>query len=78
MARILTFSVPKEEDSLLEWLDKKSEESGLDKSNLVRRGLRLLMEQEIRDAQQLDRIETKQEQILADLAVLKGRGTDNE
>ncbi len=74
MARILTFSVPKEEDSLLEWLDKKSEESGLDKSNLVRRGLRLLMEQEIRDAKQLDRIEATQEQILADLAILKRRG----
>lgn len=73
MARILTFSVPKEEDSLLEWLDKKSEESGLDKSNLVRRGLRLLMEQEIRDAKQLDRIEARQEQILEILEGMEGK-----
>mgnify|MGYP001568892408 CR=1 FL=1 len=72
MARILTFSVPKEDDKLLEWLEQKSEESGLDKSNLVRRGLRLLMEREVKVASQLDRIEAKQERILEILEGMKG------
>jgi len=71
MARIVTFSVPREDDKLLEWLEQKSAESGLDKSNLVRRGLRLLMEQEVRVDNQLDRIEARQGEILTILRELR-------
>ena len=71
MARIVTFSVPREDDKLLEWLEQKSIKSGLDKSTLVRRGLRLLMEQEVRVDNQLDRIEARQGEILTILRELR-------
>ena len=75
MTRILTYSIPKEDEDILEWLAQKR-----DKSGLVRQGLRLLMNQEVKDTAQLDRIEgkqdtglDKQDEALGILRVLQGR-----
>ena len=85
MTRILNFSFPKEDEELIDWLEQKSEASGVDKSKLVRQGLRLLQAQDTRRESQLDRIEgkqdtglDKQDEILGILRELKERGRDNE
>ena len=73
MANIVSLSFPDEDRDLYLWLVEKSKEDGMDKSKVVRIGLNLLRGQESEQAEQLKRIEAKQDEILADLAVLKGR-----
>ncbi len=75
MANVISLSFPDEDRDLYLWLIEKSKEDGMDKSKVVRLGLSLLRGQESEQSARLKRIEAKQNEILA---VLKGRGPDNE
>lgn len=71
MANVISISFPDEDRDLYLWLIEKSKEDGMDKSKVVRIGLGLLLGRETEQAEQLRRIEDKQEQILAILKVME-------
>ncbi len=73
MANVVSLSFPDEDQDLYLWLIEKSKEPGMDKSKVVRLGLVLLRGRDSEQAEQLKSIEVRQELILADLAILKGR-----
>ena len=81
MAQVKTYSLRREDEALSKWIKDNREETPGGESGLIRLALYHYMNQEtervgilkgLADGQ--NRIEAKQEQILADLAVLKGRG----
>ena len=63
MANVISISFPDEDRDLYLWLIEKSKEDGMDKSKVVRIGLGLLLGRETEQAEQLRRIEAKQDQI---------------
>ena len=81
MAQVKTYSLRREDEALSKWIKDNREETPGGESGLIRLALYHYMNQETErvgilkglvDGQ--SRIEARQEQILADLAVLKGRG----
>ena len=81
MAEVKTYSLRREDEALSRWIKGNSKETPGGESGLVRLALyhymneeneRVSILKELTDGQ--SRIEATQEQILADLAILKGRG----
>ena len=80
MAEVKTYSLRREDEALSRWIKDNREETPGGESGLVRLALYHYMNQENERvsilselAEGQSRIEAKQEQILADLAILKGK-----